>query len=85
MELKNYQQTAINDLERFLAEIQESKNIAWSFLNFWQKHPITPVRPSIGNAIEPYKENIEGVPHICFKVPTAGGKLLLPAMPSKPF
>lgn len=74
MELKNYQQSSINDLERFLSVIQETKDVATAFNNFWLNHPLTPVQPALGNAIEPYKNNIPGVPHICFKIPTAGGK-----------
>lgn len=77
MELKNYQQASINDLERFLSAIQETKNVSAAFDSFWMNHPLTPVQPIPGNAIEPYKNNIPGVPHICFKVPTAGGKTFI--------
>lgn len=77
MELKNYQQSSINDLERFLLTIQETKDVSTAFNTFWVNHPLTPVQPSLGNAIEPYKNNIPGVPHICFKIPTAGGKTFI--------
>ena len=74
MELKKYQQDTIADLERFLEKIQEIKDLKESFNDFWTKHPATPLQPFLGNAIEPYKNNIPKVPHICVKVPTAGGK-----------
>jgi type III restriction enzyme len=77
MELKNYQQASLNDLERFLATIQETKDVSTAFNDFWVNHPLTPVQPSLGNAIEPYKNNIPAVPHICFKIPTAGGKTFM--------
>lgn len=77
MELKNYQQASINDLERFLSVIQETKDVATAFNEFWVNHPLTPVQPALSNAIEPYKNNIPGVPHICFKIPTAGGKTFI--------
>jgi type III restriction enzyme len=77
MELKPYQQQVINDLSLFLEHIQETKDVKESFYNFWAKHPRTPLFPFVGTAIEPYKINIERVPHICIKVPTAGGKTFI--------
>ena len=77
MELKPYQQQVINDLSSFLEQIQETKDIKEAFYNFWAKHPRTPLFPFSGKAIEPYKNNVERVPHICIKVPTAGGKTFI--------
>ena len=77
MELKSYQQEVINDLERYLQTLQETKNIQLAFTDFWSKHPKTPLQPFPGKAIEPYKNNIPKVPHVCIKVPTAGGKTFI--------
>ncbi len=77
MELKPYQQEVINDLARFLEGIQTSKNVGDAFYNFWSLHPKTPLLPFVGKAIEPYKNNIPQVPHVCVKVPTAGGKTFI--------
>ncbi|MBN8696621.1 MAG: DEAD/DEAH box helicase family protein [Bacteroidetes bacterium] len=77
MELKSYQQEVINDLERYLQTLQETKNIQHAFTDFWSKHPKTPLQPFPGKAIEPYKNNIPKVPHVCIKVPTAGGKTFI--------
>lgn len=77
MELKPYQQQVINDLALFLENIQETKDAKEAFYDFWSKHPRTPLFPYSGTAIEPYKNNIPGVPHICVKVPTAGGKTFI--------
>lgn len=77
MELKPYQQQVINDLSLFLENIQETKDVRDAFYNFWSQHPKTPLFPSLGNAIEPYKNNVPRVPHICIKVPTAGGKTFI--------
>ena len=77
MELKPYQQQVINDLALFLENIQETKDVKEAFYNFWSKHPRTPLFPYIGTAIEPYKNNVPRVPHICVKVPTAGGKTFI--------
>lgn len=77
MELKPYQQQVINDLALFLEHIQETKDVKDAFHNFWSKHPRTPLFPYSGTAIEPYKNNVPRVPHICVKVPTAGGKTFI--------
>lgn len=77
MELKPYQQQVINDLALFLDNIQELKDVKAAFYNFWTKHPRTPLFPYSGTAIEPYKNNVARVPHICVKVPTAGGKTFI--------
>lgn len=77
MELKPYQQQVVNDLSLFLEQIQETKDVKEAFYDFWTKHPKTPLIPFSGNAIEPYKNNVPRVPHICIKVPTAGGKTFI--------
>lgn len=77
MELKPYQQEVINDLSLFLETIQVTKNVADAFTDFWTMHPKTPLQPFPGMAIEPYKNNIPQVPHVCVKVPTAGGKTFI--------
>ena len=77
MELKPYQQQVINDLSLFLEYIQETKDVKDAFHNFWSLHPKTPLQPFPGTAIEPYKNNVPRVPHICVKVPTAGGKTFI--------
>ena len=77
MELKPYQQQVINDLTSFLEHIQEAKDVKEAFYNFWTRHPKTPLFPFAGTAIEPYKNNVPRVPHICIKVPTAGGKTFI--------
>jgi type III restriction enzyme len=77
MELKPYQQQVINDLALFLEHVQEAKAVNDAFYNFWTKHPKTPLFPFSGTAIEPYKNNVARVPHICIKVPTAGGKTFI--------
>jgi type III restriction enzyme len=77
MELKPYQQQVINDLSSFLEHVQETKDTREAFYNFWAKHPRTPLFPFSGTAIEPYKNNVPRVPHICVKVPTAGGKTFI--------
>jgi type III restriction enzyme len=84
MELKPYQQQVIGDISLFLQKVQEAKDIREAFRLFWTEHPRTPVQPYPGTAIEPYKNNVPGVPHICVKVPTAGGKTFIACNAIKP-
>ncbi|MFN4257095.1 MAG: DEAD/DEAH box helicase, partial [Saprospiraceae bacterium] len=79
MQLKPYQQQVIADLERFLALLTETpgRPTRVAFDVFWREHPRSPVVPTRNEAVEPYKENVPGVPHLCLKVPTGGGKTLL--------
>lgn len=77
MELKPYQQQVIQDLSLFLEQIQASKDVHEAFAAFWTRHPKTPLSPFPGTAIEPYKNTIYRVPHVCVKVPTAGGKTFI--------
>ena len=71
MILKDYQQQAIRNLEDFLNFLDENKPISQSFKEFWAKHDVQ-ARP-------PYQNNIPGVPQVCFKVPTGGGKTFMAA------
>lgn len=77
MELKPYQQQVIDDLARYLEEVQATKDIREAFQKFWEQHPRSALVPKQGTAIEPYKNNVPRVPHICVKVPTAGGKTFI--------
>lgn len=77
MELKPFQQQILDDLQRFMQCVQDKKNMATAFTDFWLQHPRTPLQPSAGNAVEPYKNNVNNAPHVCIKVPTGGGKTFI--------
>ena len=79
MILKPYQKQIVDDLSRYIGILKEQQNIAYAFSEFWVKHPRTPVVPMLGEAVEPYKNNVPGCPHVCVKVPTAGGKTFIAA------
>lgn len=76
MELKGYQQTNLDALDRFLTCVDRRKNTATGFYEFWQTNN-PPLTPYPGTIIEPYKDNVKGAPHICHKVPTGGGKTFI--------
>lgn len=80
MILKPYQKQILSDLDRYLNILERTQNIQKAFEEFWVNHPRTPIVPTpFCGGVEPYKNNIAGVPHLCFKVPTAGGKTFIAA------
>lgn len=76
MELKGYQTRVITDLIDFLEYLSEYKNLRQSFRSFWDDRGAA--------KMEDYKNNVPGTPHVCIKVPTAGGKTFLAANALKP-
>lgn len=79
MILKPYQKQIIDDLARYLEILERCRNTKTAFDTFWKNHPRTAIIPTVGEAVEPYKNNVPGVPHVCIKVPTAGGKTFIAA------
>ena len=69
MELKSYQRTAINDLKHYLELLNATKDYNYAFKYFWSEK----AAPSMGK----YQDIMPGVPNLCFKVPTGGGKTFL--------
>lgn len=76
MELKGYQQTNLDALDRFLTCVDKNSNTAKGFYEFWQTNN-PPLTPFPGTIIEPYKDNVKCAPHVCHKVPTGGGKTFI--------
>lgn len=70
MELKDYQQSVINDLESFLEYVEKYEYVGKAFQTFWTDKGIKADFFS-------YKHNVKGSPHVCVKVPTAGGKTFI--------
>ena len=80
MELKTYQKIVLNDLHRFLALLTEKQSIRQAYNSLWEGKGI-----QIGEmGMPPYHMILHGVPHVCFKVPTGGGKTFLAASSIKP-
>jgi type III restriction enzyme len=69
MELKDYQADVLTDLSVYLDTLLECKgHLPNAFAKFWQER---------GVLNQVYKNNIKEVPHVCVKVPTAGGKTFI--------
>ena len=77
MELKNYQARVLVDLADYLDVLDRTPNLAQAFAEYWSSRGVR-VGSTGGQAgMEPYKNTVPGVPHICAKVPTAGGKTFI--------
>lgn len=70
MELNSYQVQVIDDLNDYLSELNQygSHKLKQSFSNYWAKK---------GVPNQQYVEKISNTPHVCVKVPTAGGKTFI--------
>ena len=73
MELKRFQRDVINDLNRYCELLNTTNSVSGAYTEFWAEKNV-----HVGfGAIPPYKNTIENTPHVCFKVPTGGGKTFL--------
>lgn len=80
MELKKYQTETIQDLNSYLDYILETGSPSKAYNKLWESKG---VRVGI-DGLQSYKELIPGVPSVCMKVPTGGGKTLLGCASLKP-
>ena len=77
MELKDYQTRVLADLVSYLDVLDDTRDLALAFKQYWSGKGVR-VGSEGGHAgMEPYKNTVPGVPHICVKVPTAGGKTFI--------
>lgn len=81
MELKKYQKQVLKDLSSYLKILNETSNIKTAYTKHWNSKD---VRVGYGGMPE-YKDSIIGTPHVCFKVPTGGGKTFIACASLKPF
>ena len=80
MKLKTYQEKVIADLKKYLSLIEEHKDIEMAYNLLWQDKNVMPGK----GKIKSYNNIIPGVPHVCMKMPTGGGKTLLGCTAIKP-
>ncbi len=76
MELKTYQKSVIGDLARFLSLLTEKGSASKAYNALWEEKNV-----NVGMGGLPfYHYNLQyGVPDVCFKVPTGGGKTFIAA------
>lgn len=76
MELKPYQQRVLDDLNAYMLRLRYTHDTAKAFNNGWAER-IGAYNPLSGIGMRPYQDNVPGAPHLCVKVPTAGGKTFI--------
>jgi type III restriction enzyme len=80
MELKQFQRDVIADLARFLELLDETGNPAEAYKRRWTDRGVT-----VGfGGMPAYKDFPRGVPNVCFKVPTGGGKTFIASCALRP-
>lgn len=73
MELKTYQKQVMRDLSAFMNSVNRNTNLYSAWRAYWFDKDI-----GVGDGgVSRYNNAIDGVPHICMKVPTGGGKTFM--------
>ena len=73
MELKKFQIKVLQDLNRYCELLNETNSVVSAYNNFWLEKNIV-----VGfGGLPAYNNTIYNTPHVCFKVPTGGGKTFL--------
>jgi len=80
MELNSYQKTAIKDIKTYLSILNADKDIFAAWKDYWGSKDVNVG----GGGVPAYNNAISGVPHICMKVPTGGGKTFMACSAVKP-
>lgn len=80
MELKKYQKRVISDLTDYLHHLKDQQTLSKAFAAYWESRQI----PVGRDGISAYQNTIDGVPNVCYKVPTGGGKTFLACASAKP-
>lgn len=76
MELKPYQQRVIDDLNAYMRRLMHVGDKAAAFDGIWAEK-VGRYNPLSGTGMRPYQDNVTTAPHLCVKVPTAGGKTFI--------
>ena len=77
MELKDYQARVVADVARYLETLDAIPDLAMAFKTYWSDQGVRVGREGSHTGMEPYRNTVPGVPHVCVKVPTAGGKTFI--------
>lgn len=81
MELKTYQRDVLDDIEAYLDALDKSSGINAAWREYWAERGMggAPGERTLPIGIPSYKDDLGGVPNVCIKVPTGGGKTFLAA------
>ena len=73
MELNSYQKQVMRDLSAYMSSVNRNTNLYSAWRSYWFDKDV-----NVGmGGVPRYNNAIDGVPHICMKVPTGGGKTFM--------
>ena len=73
MELKTYQKQVMDDLSAYLDHLNRDGDMFAAWKGYWMDKDV-----AVGlGGVPAYRSAIPGVPHVCTKVPTGGGKTFM--------
>lgn len=76
MQLKQYQQQTLRDLEQYIETLNQSQSLSAAFARYWEDRGVS-LNVKVGDWLHPYVNTVGGVPRVTLKVPTAGGKTFI--------
>ena len=82
MELKRYQRDVLDDIEAYLVSLDKTSGIIAAWREYWAERGMGGGgrgATALPVGIPSYKDDLGGVPNVCIKVPTGGGKTFLAA------
>lgn len=75
MELNSYQREVMGNLSAYLSALNETGDLNKAWQKYWSDQDVA---VGLGTGSVPgYRNSIKGVPHVCMKVPTGGGKTFM--------
>jgi type III restriction enzyme len=77
MEPNGYQKKVLGLLRDYL-RLLDVHSPAAAYRSLWESRDVR-INTLDGGGMPPYRDTIKGIPHVCFKVPTGGGKTFLAA------
>ncbi len=73
MELNSYQREVMGNLSAYLSALNETCDLNKAWKKYWSDQDV-----AVGfGGVPAYRNSIKGVPHVCMKVPTGGGKTFM--------
>jgi type III restriction enzyme len=75
VELNHYQNKTLRDLADYLKAVEATGNYAAAYRQHWLDRDVK--IGSFADCMPSYRDALKGTPHVCFKVPTGGGKTFL--------
>lgn len=78
MEMKTHQRRVLAALQRFLDILGSAPDLREAFREHWEGQGVRlAAMPGLSDGMPPYQDILPGVPIVCAKVPTGGGKTFI--------